>query len=235
MNYDSVCQADRKQTSVSTKTPAPSETERPVRADPVSETERPGGGDAASETGRPLRADARRNRERILGAARTVFAEFGAEAQMDDVARQAGVGVGTVYRHFPTKEALMVELVRQKFRLFSERAREALDQGGEPFAALADLMRHNAETAAADAATQLALAAAGDQIWSQARAEQQELLALTGELIARARRAGTIRADVKATDIGMLMCGVCSAMGFNMPGFDWRRHLELAIDSLRPL
>jgi AcrR family transcriptional regulator len=188
----------------------------------------------SSETERPLRADARRNRERILEGARSVFAEYGAEAQMDDVAHRAGVGVGTVYRHFPTKEALMVELVRQKFRLSADRAREALAQNGEPFAALADVMRRNAETAARDAAMQLAIAGAGNHIWTQAQAEQQELLALTDELIERARRAGTIRPDVRATDIGMLMCGVCSSMGLSVPGFDWRRHLELVIETLRP-
>ena len=186
------------------------------------------------ETERPLRADARRNRERILESARALFAEYGAEAQMDDVARRAGVGVGTVYRHFSTKEALLVELVRQKFRLFADRAREALEQGGDPFAALTGVMRRNAETAARDAATQQALAGAGDHIWSQARAEQEELLTLTDELIALAVRAGTIRADVRATDIGMLMCGVCATMGFSLPGFDWQRHLDLVIDLLRP-
>jgi AcrR family transcriptional regulator len=187
-----------------------------------------------SETNRSLRADARRNRERILESARTVFAEFGAEAQMDDVARRAGVGVGTVYRHFPTKEALMVELVRQKFRLFADRAHRALDADTEPFEALIGVMRQNANTAAADAATQLALAGAGEHIWSQARAEQEELLAATDELIARARQAKTIRPDVRGTDIGMLMCGVCSSMGFPMRGFDWERHLELVVDMLRP-
>jgi AcrR family transcriptional regulator len=187
-----------------------------------------------SETNRPLRADARRNRARILESARQVFAECGAEAQIDDVARRAGVGVGTVYRHFPTKEALMVELVRQKFRLFADRAREALEQGGEPFAALTDVMRRNAETAERDAATQLAIAGAGEQIWAQARAEQEELLALTDQLIARARSAGTIRPDVRASDIGMLMCGVCSAMGLEGLGFNWRRHLELVVEMLQP-
>jgi len=79
----------------------------------------------ASETERPLRADARRNRECILQAAREVFAKSGIDAQMDDVASRAGVGVGTVYRHFPTKEALMAELVRQKFRVFAAAARES--------------------------------------------------------------------------------------------------------------
>jgi AcrR family transcriptional regulator len=187
-----------------------------------------------SDTNRPLRADARRNRERILESARAVFAEYGAEAQIDDVARRAGVGVGTVYRHFPTKEALMAELVRQKFRLFADRAREALEQGGEPFAALTDVMSRNAETAARDVGTQQAIASAGEHIRTEARAEQEELLALTGELIARARRAGTIRSDVRATDIGMLMCGVCSSMGVSLPGFDWQRHLELVIEMLRP-
>jgi AcrR family transcriptional regulator len=188
----------------------------------------------SSETDRPLRADARRNRERILESARSVFAEYGVDAQMDDVARRAAVGVGTVYRHFPTKEALMVELVRQKFRLFADRMQDALDEGGEPFAALASVMRRNAETAAGDAAMQHALAGAGEHIWMQARGEQQELLTLTDELIARARSAGTVRPDLRATDIGMLMCGVCSSMSFSVPGFDWRRHLELVIDTLRP-
>ncbi len=181
---------------------------------------------------RPLRADARRNRERILKAARAVFAEHGADAQIDDVARQARVGVGTVYRHFPTKEALLVELLREKFRLFSARAREALEHDGEPFDAFEELLRRNAQTAASDAAVQHALAGAGEHIWMQAQAEQRDLIAVTQELIARARRAGTIRPDVDATDVAMLMCGVCSTMG-DKPGFDWRRHLDLVIDMLR--
>jgi AcrR family transcriptional regulator len=163
-----------------------------------------------------------------------VFAECGAEAQMDDVARRAGVGVGTVYRHFPTKEALVVALVREHFQLFADRAREALERDGDPFEVLTDLMRRNAQTTASTASIQYALAGADEHIWGQAQAEQQALLAYTDELISRARRAGTIRADARASDIGMLMCGVCSTMGRHLPGFDWSRHLELAIDALRP-
>ena len=189
--------------------------------------------DTVIPTERPLRADARRNHERILESARAVFAEYGADAQIDDVARQAGVGVGTVYRHFPTKEALLVELLREKFRLFGSRAQEALEQDGEPFAVIEDLLRRNAETMASDAAVQQALASAGEHIWMQAEAEQKELLRATGELIERAGRTGTIRRDVEATDIGMLMCGLCSTMGSHAPGFDWRRHLDLVIDMLR--
>jgi AcrR family transcriptional regulator len=186
-----------------------------------------------SDTERPLRADARRNRERILQSARAAFAESGADAQIDDVARHAGVGVGTVYRHFPTKQALLTELVRQTFRLFTERAREALEAGGEPFALIEGLLRRIAETAAGDAGVQYALASSDAQAArSEAQAEQDELIAVIAELIERARRAGTIRPGIEATDIAMLICGVVSAMG-PRPGFDWRRHLDLVIDTLR--
>ena len=105
--------------------------------------------ETASDAERPLRADARRNRERILQSAREVFAECGTDAQIDDIAQRAGVGVGTVYRHFPTKEALMAELVRQKFRRFAAGARDALQRDGEPFAVFADLLRRNADELAA--------------------------------------------------------------------------------------
>ncbi len=187
-----------------------------------------------SDTERPLRADARRNRERILEGAREAFAVLGADAQMDEVARLAGVGVGTVYRHFPTKEALLGELVRQKLATMTVNVREALTVDGEPFTVLGDLLRRNAALAAKDAAIQFAMLAAGERVWEQAHDEQQILLGLTDELIGRAQRAGTMRPDVSATDIPMLMCGVCATMSHTKPGFDWRRHLELIIDSLRP-
>jgi AcrR family transcriptional regulator len=190
----------------------------------------------SEETERPLRADARRNRERILQSARAAFAESGADAQIDDVARHAGVGVGTVYRHFPTKQALLTELVRQTFRLFTEwarEAREAREAGGEPFALIEGLLRRIAETAAGDAGVQYALASSDAQAArSEAQAEQDELIAVIAELTGRARRAGTIRPGIEATDIAMLICGVVSAMG-PRPGFDWRRHLDLVIDTLR--
>ena len=187
----------------------------------------------SEETERQLRADARRNRERILQSARAAFAESGADAQIDDVARHAGVGVGTVYRHFPTKQALLTELVRQTFRLFTGWAREAREAGGEPFELIEGLLRRIAETAAGDAGVQYALTSSAAQAArSEAQAEQDELIAVIAELIERARRAGTIRPGIEATDIAMLICGVVSVMG-PRPGFDWRRHLDLVIDTLR--
>ena len=132
----------------------------------------------AGEPDRPLRADARRNRERILESARAAFAESGDDVQIDDVARHAGVGVGTVYRHFPTKQALLTELVRQTFRLFTERAREALGADEEPFALIEGLLRHIAETAAEDVGNQYALATSERPAWTEAQAEQDELIAV---------------------------------------------------------
>ncbi len=186
-----------------------------------------------TESERPLRADARRNRERILDGAREVFAQSGVDAQMDDVARRAGVGVGTVYRHFPTKEALLGELVRQKFRIFTDNARAALECEGEPFAIFADLLRRNAEVCARDAAIQHALTGFGDHISMHADAELKELNQPTAELIGRAQRAGSMRADISVDDIPMLMCGVSATMAQTGLGFDWHRHLELVIDMLR--
>lgn len=186
-----------------------------------------------TESARPLRADARRNRERILDAAREVFAECGLDAQIDDVASRAGVGVGTVYRHFPTKEALLGELVRQKFRVFTANAQESLEQRGDPFEIFADLLRRNAEVCARDAGIQHALAGFGEHIAIHAESELHELNVPTAELIARAQSSGSMRADVSVSDIPMLMCGVSATMAQTGPGFDWHRHLELVIDMLR--
>src|SRR5262245_34209751 len=88
---------------------------------------------------RPLPADARRNREAIVKAARKVFSTQGQDAQMDDIARRAKVGVGTVYRHFPTKEALLEELVRESFRELADMWLEALERP-DPWDAFVDVM-----------------------------------------------------------------------------------------------
>jgi AcrR family transcriptional regulator len=178
---------------------------------------------------RPLRADARRNRARILEAARGACAEHGANVQIDDVARSAGVGVGTVYRHFPTKDALIDALVAEKFRVTTENIREALEIE-DPWEAFCAALRRNAEVMATDAGLRDALIRLGPAARST-EDDRAELEGLAGRLVARAQDAGALRADVTPADIGALMAGLCTSMAH--PGLDWRRHLELLLDGLR--
>ena len=180
-----------------------------------------------------MRADARRNRERILTAARDAFGEHGPLTQMDDVALRAGVGVGTLYRHFPTKDALVAELVRQKFVLITERAEQALQENGDPFEIFAAMLEQTHAAFEKDAAGQDAIMRASGE-WSEEVVAQQQLLdAAVQELIDRAQAAGSMRPDFAVTDMPMLMCGISSTMSHNAPGFDWRRHLEILLDGLR--
>jgi AcrR family transcriptional regulator len=181
---------------------------------------------------RPMRADARRNRARILAAARELFASDRPEVQIDDVARRAGVGVGTVYRHFPDKEALMGELVRERFGLFNDNVRAALDDEQEsPFDALAGVMRANATSVAEDAATRFAFMSGGERVFAHAAAEKEEFVALVAVLVERAHASGELRADFGAEDVPMLMCAVCATI--DKPEWSWRRHLEIMIAGMR--
>jgi AcrR family transcriptional regulator len=181
---------------------------------------------------RPQRADARRNRERVVAAARAVFAEHGREAQMDDVARRAGVGVGTVSRHFPTKRALLVALVLDAFDRVAAEARRSLENP-DPWEGLTHLLWYSAENLAADRA--LSEAMAGDFEFPGAQsAAQVSLRESVEELMRRAQAAGALREDAIVDDVPMLMCGV--GMGrikeHRCPDA-WRRHLAIVIDGLR--
>jgi AcrR family transcriptional regulator len=181
-----------------------------------------------------MRADARRNRERILAAARELFAASRPEVQIDDVARRAGVGVGTVYRHFPDNEALMGELVRERFKLFNARMRRALEEGeAEPFESLAASIRDNATSVAEDAATRFAMMSGGERVFEHVGEERDEFLRLARKLVLRARRAGELRPDFQAWDIPMVMCGVCATIDKTGAGWDWRRHIALVLDGMR--
>lgn len=178
---------------------------------------------------RPQRADARRNRERILEAARTVFAAHGGDAQIDDIARAAGVGVGTVYRHFPHKEALLGELLRQKFSMLADTVEQALEVE-DPWESFAGMMRANAAICAKDVGVHQAVAR-GPVAWEYAAAELGRLRHVTTRMIDRAQAAGVMRMDFVVDDIPMLMTGLTATMG--VAEYDWRRHLELLLAGLR--
>jgi AcrR family transcriptional regulator len=179
---------------------------------------------------RPLRADARRNREKVLAAAREAFAEHGRDAQMDDVARRAEVGVGTVYRHFPTKEALFVALIEDTFASIAARSRAALERK-DPWEAFTSMMWDAGESLAGDRALAEAMVA---EITIAPCPGQQELREITEKLMARAQAAGQLRPDAVVDDVPMVMCGIGSAnVRKNVDAGAWRRHLSIVLDGLR--
>ncbi len=181
---------------------------------------------------KPLRADARRNREKVLKAARAVFADEGRDAQMDDVARRAGVGVGTVYRHFPTKEALIEALITESFQQIADEAERSLEIE-DPWEAFTALLwtrrRGHGRRPRAERGVR------GDARRRRARCPRVEgLNESVGKVIARAQASGVLRADVVIDDIPMLMCGIGSATKKEHPCPDaWRRHLTIVLDGLR--
>lgn len=180
-----------------------------------------------------MRADARRNRERILQAARDVFEAAGSDAQMDDVAAAAGVGVGTVYRHFPNKEALIGELLRQKFERIAGVLAEAQAAPGDPGEALLAALTRSAEYIEVDTATQHVMSKSAPGVWQMCAANVQEVNERAADLIAAGKASGTLRPDMEVTDIRLLMGGIASTMADPALRPMWRRHLQLMLDSLR--
>jgi AcrR family transcriptional regulator len=179
--------------------------------------------------GRPLRADAQRNRTAIVSAARTVFAKYGREAQMDDVARKAKVGVGTLYRHFPTKEALLAALAEERFRLLAEFAQDALIVE-DPWEAIRDFAHRAATMQASDRALSQILAQRPD-LMCEAACERGDLRAALQTLVERAKSEGRLRADAQWSDIPMIVTALSHVGG--PPGATWQRMLTIALDGLR--
>jgi AcrR family transcriptional regulator len=162
-----------------------------------------------SATGeRPLRADARRNRERILEAARAVFAADGLAVPVDAIALRAGVGVGTVYRHFPTKEALYEAIVLAHVQTLVEAARAGLERE-DAGAAFFELLTAMSERGATDMALVDALTAAGYDIAEAGGEAKRELALAMAALLQRAQAAGAVRPDVTVEDVFALLAGVC--------------------------
>jgi AcrR family transcriptional regulator len=184
---------------------------------------------------KPQRADAVRNRERIVDAARELFAECGQATQMDDVARRAQVGVGTVYRHFPTKAALHGELMAAKFLHNAESARRwAREPDG--WTAFEGLLRESFAMMATDASLRQRLTWPEDgEALQAAEVERLVLAEVVDEIIARAQADGRLRPDFSVDDMPALMCaaGAVVAAGQVSPVILTDRFLELLIDALK--
>lgn len=183
---------------------------------------------------RPLRRDAERNRLRILEAARTVFAERGLEVSLDDIAREAEVGVGTVYRRFPDKEALIDALFEQRvgdFAAMAETARATED----PWEALVTFLEGAVGMQAEDRGLkELLLNTARGQ--SRVASVRAQITPLVAEIVERGKASGAIRADVTHADlplINMMLGAVADASREANPEL-WRRYLGLVLDGLRP-
>jgi AcrR family transcriptional regulator len=183
---------------------------------------------------RPLRADAERNRHKLLTAAHAVFAERGLDAGVDEVARAAGVGMGTLYRRFPTKDALVEAVIEDRFdRLVAALSEHAsIDDPWESFATCAETL---AQAIAEDQAF-FQVVSESIQRHAHMRARRDEILAALEPVVARAQKARVLRRDVAAGDIPGL-CAVAARLPrwrlAEQPGL-WRRYLAIVLDGLRP-
>jgi AcrR family transcriptional regulator len=181
---------------------------------------------------RGQRADARRNRAKLLKAARTEFARHGLDAQIDDIARRAGVGVGTVYRHFPRKEDILRALAEARFNGLAEAALAALE-ADDPWEGFVEFMTYSAREVSEDRS----LAEAIEEypgICGQC-AQDSGLDKRTDALVARAQAEGALRADIGGRDVAALVCGIGRAVraGEGQPTMSWDRYLAIILDGLR--
>jgi len=161
---------------------------------------------------RAPRADALRNRQRVLEVARQVFATEGLAVPIDKIADLAGVGVGTLYRHFPTKEALYAAVVLQRLEDAANEARD-LAKAPDPAAAFFGFLARLVEEGSAKKDLVEALAATSSQLRDSIGDAKKELGAALGKLLARAQRAGAVRKDATVADVMALIHGPFAAMG----------------------
>jgi AcrR family transcriptional regulator len=159
---------------------------------------------------RAQRVDARANRGRILDVADEVFGRGGESASTEEVARLAGVGIATVFRHFPTKAALLQTVLVRRFDRLREQA-EALLDNPDPGTAFLDFFRHLVADAATKIAIGDALLDAGGDSDGEAHRASNELRAAVGALLRRAQRAGAVRDDVELPEVYALLVATSQA------------------------
>jgi AcrR family transcriptional regulator len=180
----------------------------------------------------PRRADALRNRARILAAAEAVFAEQGAAASTEEVARRAGVAIGTVFRHFPTKQDLLRAIVSDLMERLTAEV-NALATSGDPAGGLFTFFTRMVEQAAAKKTVVELLAEAGVDL--EVAKPVQALQQAIGALLRRAQQAGAVRGDARLDEVLALL--TATSQGALQAGWDpdlQRRTLAVVFDGLRP-
>ncbi|SDR61137.1 transcriptional regulator, TetR family [Rhizobiales bacterium GAS191] len=185
----------------------------------------------SSKISRRPRADAVRNRERVLEAAKAVFSAGGPEASLEAVARRAGVGIGTLYRHFPTREALFEAVYRREVEQLADLA-EQLKTEAAPAEALRRWLRSNVEFVATKKGMSAALALAAHSNSELTAYSFDRLTKAVGVLLDRAVAAGEIRADISPEDLLRALIGMCYM--HDQPGWQASvlRLLEVFVDGL---
>jgi AcrR family transcriptional regulator len=161
---------------------------------------------------KPLRADALRNRQRVLEVAQQVFASEGIAVPIDEIARRAEVGVGTLYRHFPTKEALYAAVVLSRLEAAIAHARELAGQA-DAEAAFFEFLERLVSDGAVKRDLVEALATTGAQYKESLGSAKKELGAALGKLLARAQRSGGVRKDATVADVFALIHGPFAVIG----------------------
>lgn len=161
-------------------------------------------------TSRPLRADARRNQELVLATAREMFAAEGLSVSFDEIARRAGVGVGTVYRHFPTRAALFEAVILGRIEQFVDTA-NALADAEDPGEAFVGFFAHVIDQVSLNQALCDALEVSGGAAFAAPATVQHDFLEAFGVLLGRAQQAGAIRPDLDIADINDLVVGCATA------------------------
>jgi AcrR family transcriptional regulator len=183
--------------------------------------------------GRPLRADALRNRAKVLEAAETVFDAHGTGASTEEVAREAGVGIGTVFRHFPTKEALLEAVYVDRLRKLAGEA-EALASAGDPREAFFAFFSRVVGHAATKNAFSAALMEAGVDVREASAETGRDLKRALAELLSRAQETGAVRRDVGLPEVMTLLVGAAQAAERVGGDQDVRaRALTVVFDGLR--
>jgi len=179
---------------------------------------------------RPLRRDAERNRLRILQAAREVFADRGLDASLDQIAAHAGVGVGTVYRRFPDKDALIDALFEERIDEVAAAAQHALS-APDPWEGLVGFLQEGNALSAYDRGLRQVLRSRGAHKTERAR---EKVVPIATELVARAQRAGALRADLDPLDLPViqLMVSAVADMTHEVSPELWQRALTIIIDGL---